>query len=163
VRRYDKTGAALATLSALPDESWASLVYDSASYLCSQNEDSFEATVSRFAPDLTKVFATTESYNYGFRPPNGIVIDSGGDLVAVRSAWDPGHLDTGLRIEVFTSTGTSTWTHVKTPYEPPSPPQPMVSDGVTPMAVAADANHHVAIAGSYAGGGMSWIQVYAMP
>jgi hypothetical protein len=67
---------------------------------------------------------------------------------------------TGLRIEVFSPTGTSTWTHLKPMNSVPFG-APIQVDAVTPKAIAADANHHVAIAGTYAG--FPWIQIYAMP
>jgi hypothetical protein len=87
-------------------------------------------------------------------------VASTGDVVAMRGVTEA-NLAPGMRLEVFSPTGTSTWTHSKPSISVPVG-APLAVDGVTPVAIAADGNHHLAIAGSYAVN-MPWIQVYALP
>jgi hypothetical protein len=151
VDRYDPTGTALASLAVLPGDFSASFAYDASNDLCAQTVAQSEAVVSDIAPNLGTVFTSTETTSTP--DSGGIVVDSTGDLIALRGiAGDP----LGLRLEEFSPTGTSTWTHLKNPASNNGH-----TDGVNATVMAADANHHVAIAGNW--NATPWIQVYAMP
>ncbi|HEX7841865.1 MAG TPA: hypothetical protein VF469_30555, partial [Kofleriaceae bacterium] len=157
--RFDASGAPLATLSPLPGDTDASLVYDAQNFLCAQTTQGGFAHVSRIAPDLTPAFTSSERTGFAVPPPAGIVIDSSGEVVAVRGNDESSLTATGLFIEVRSPTGAVTWTHRK---QAISQIAIILDDGVTPSAAAADGNHHVAVAGVY-NDSMPWIQVYAMP
>jgi hypothetical protein len=160
VARYDSAGNALTTLSPLPGDLDASLVYDSVNNLCAQTTAQGSAVVSRTATNLSNVFSSSE--NTGLSPPPraAIVVDSSGNVIAMRAATNDSV--TGLRIEVFSPTGTSTWTHLKPGNNGTFIPLPPLLDGVTPIAAGTDGNHRVAVGGAYSNN-IPWIQVYAMP
>jgi hypothetical protein len=159
VVRFDASGAALAPISPLPGDTDASLIYDAQNFLCSVTTHGRFAHASRIAPDGTTVFSTTERVFSGIDPPAGIVVDSRGEVVTVRNSDDSGTgIATGMLIKVWSATGELLWTHNK-----PSTPQMIIlDDGVTPSAIAADGDHHVAVGGVY-NDFTPWIQVYAMP
>jgi hypothetical protein len=160
VQRYNQMGTALATLMMLPGENDASLTYDVHNALCSQTTygPGDGVTVSRIDSSLASAFSKAEGTTD--QPTHmAVVVASTGDIVAVRAATNQ-VLGGGVRLEAFSPTGTSTWTHTKTPSD--LVPDFMEVDGVEVKALAADGNHHVAVGGTY-NYDSPWIQIYQMP
>lgn len=156
VLRFTSSGTPLTTLSPLPGETDASLVYDAQNFLCGQTTLFETDTVVRFSPDLTLAFSHAESTQLVPSPPAATVITSSGEVVAVRGN-DEGFAS-GLNIEAFSPTGTVTWTHIKPAIEQFI----ILIDGIDLRAAATDPHHHLAIAGAY-NADTPVIQVYTMP
>jgi len=159
VKRFDKTGASLPTIPNLPADRDASLYFDAQGALLGQTTIGGVTHVSRFSADGTLVFTNAEFTNFSVSPKAAIVAASTGDVIAMRGATDAA--PPGIRLEVFSSTGTSTWTLSNLPTVV-SFGVFNLSYGVSPVALAVDANKHFAVAGDYALG-TPWVQIFALP
>jgi hypothetical protein len=156
ILRFTASGTPLTTLSPLPGESDASLVYDAQNFLCAQTTTFGTDTMVRVAPDLTLAFSHAEPTHLQPSPRAATVVTSSGEVVAVRSNDD--EPESGLNIEAFSPTGEVTWRHVKVAEE-----QLIIFfDGIRFTAAATDTNHHLAVAGNYSDA-IPVIQVFTMP
>ena len=157
ILRFNASGDALITLSPLPGETDASLVYDAQSFLVGQTTRFETDTVARFSPDLTLAFSHAEPTHLQPSPLAATVIASSGEVIAVRSNDD--EPASGLNIEAFSPTGTVTWTQIKPAVEVFDV---IFIDGIKLFAAATDPNGHLAIAGTY-NDIVPVIQVYTVP
>jgi len=133
-----------------------SVAYDGLGYLCADTTGFGSQSSSRYAPDLSNAFTSTQQTGAIANIPHGVAADSSNDMIVARVLKDD--ITYGLQLRVFAPGGTITWTHEK-----PGTDWGFFIDDVDPTAMAVDGAGHVAIAGTYSWSNYPWIQVYTMP
>jgi hypothetical protein len=157
VRRWTKDGTPLPTLTSLAGNFDVSLAFDAGDALAAVTLGAGGQAVSRTRPDLTQVFRTNAATGFSSQDPSGVIgVNSAGEIVVVRST-DPSVLTGGLHLDVFSPTGSKTFTIDKPLVEPIGP---IGFDGVLIEAAAIDPrSHRVAVAGRYAAA-VPWLEVF---
>ena len=158
VRRFTATGTELTTFSPLPGRFDAALAYDALGFLYADTSGHGGATVSRTTPAGGTVFEQDDRTNATGGVSTGVGADSSSNLIAVR--WSADGTISGLRLDIFSPTGTRIFTHDK-PRTTRNNGR-VVDDGITPHLLSGVRGKRFAVAGSY-GVDTPWIQVYDAP
>jgi hypothetical protein len=137
------------------------MAYDASNSLWTQTLRFDVSDVARVKPDLSYAFRLQQFVHVEGQLPGGVAFDSSGDCIVAHAA-NARALAPGVRFDAYSPTGAITFTHDKPPADLVS--SPLLADGVTPVALAADHNHHVALGGDFGGSAsIPWIQVIEVP
>jgi hypothetical protein len=160
IKRFSSTGAALATIENLPNDTDVSLAFDATNALCGLTLGGQFQWVSRTLADTTPVFSNGGPDDIQSPDaPGAITVDSDGDLIVARGATQAARAS-GLHLEVWTSAGTRTFVHDKPASDATFV---FVVDGVQLRTLAADRHaRNLAVGGNY-NQSQPWIQIYTMP
>ncbi len=160
--RYSNAGTPLATFDLLPGYVNASLAFDPTNAVCGISTGRGHANVFRATAPGVVAFSEDTQFSLNFGVPAGVLTTSSGEVVGIRDKDQRTPLAGGMRLDVFSPTGTSVFTHIKTTNEAAFAMAYYHYDGVQLQHLAAGGTNRIAVSGVYATL-MPWIQVYDLP
>ena len=161
VHRVTKDGAPLEPITALFGDRDLAMTYGAGNFLCTQTMSSSVSDAALVAPDLSYAWRVQQGVSASGSFTGGVAFDSSGDCIVAHMTSERA-LALGVRFDARSPTGAITFTHDKPATDLVA--GPLLADGVTPSALAADHDHHIALGGEFGGfGEVPWIQVFEMP
>ena len=164
---WSKTGTPLTAFSALPGYYSASIVFDGTNALCGITTGRGNSTIFRVTSPGVTAFSASNQWSLSNPTGAAAAITSSGEVVGMRYNRPQSGSFPGVRLEVFSPTGTPVLTNIKATYEFAFGGFGFsLYAGVLPEHLASGGTNRIAISGVFSNGYSSsneWIQVYDLP